>query len=480
MIAVKEARYYILNMKTRMPFQYGIATLHALPHVFLVLTVQVDGKTVCGVSAEGLPPKWFRKDPAQRFEDELDEMIAVLKLAADHTLGLKARPTVFQYWRDLYDQMSRHYNRTGLPALLWGLGVSMVERALMDAFCKAVEAPLHEVVRSNRLGLALDWFHPELAGTVPATWLPRKPLDTISVRHTIGMSDPLRVEDVDDVMQPNDGLPRAFEEVIEHYKSGYFKFKLTGQLAHDAKRLGHVLNIMSQANGTDFKFTLDGNEYFHVMKDFLSYWEALKASPILERYLSCLLFLEQPFHRSIALDVDLNPLKEHDIPIIIDESDDTPTAIRMALKCGYAGTSHKNCKGVFKSIATACYLKWLEGQGGTNPYLLSAEDLATVGPVALLQDLAVAALLGITHIERNGHHYFKGLTMYPLEIQQQICRTHSDVYTTDSQVGVTLRVEEGQLNIGSVNESPFGYGFDFEPAIFGQLDAWSSASLDSL
>ncbi len=44
MIAVKEAQYYTLNMKTRMPFRYGIATLSALPHVFLALTVQVDGK----------------------------------------------------------------------------------------------------------------------------------------------------------------------------------------------------------------------------------------------------------------------------------------------------------------------------------------------------------------------------------------------------------------------------------------------------
>ncbi len=52
--------------------------------------------------------------------------------------------------------------------------------------------------------------------------------------------------------------------------------------------------------------------------------------------------------------------------------------------------------------------------------------------------------------------------------------------TKGDWVGVTLSVEDGQLNIGSINESPFGYGFDFEPAIFGKLDTWSSASLELL
>ena len=37
------------------------------------------------------------------------------------------------------------------------------------------------------------------------------------------------------------------------------------------------------------------------------------------------------------------------------------------------------------------------------------EDLTTVPTVALEQDLALHAALGITHLERNGHHYFAGL-----------------------------------------------------------------------
>lgn len=34
---------YILNMKTRMPFRYGIAVMTALPCLFVRLTVEIDG-----------------------------------------------------------------------------------------------------------------------------------------------------------------------------------------------------------------------------------------------------------------------------------------------------------------------------------------------------------------------------------------------------------------------------------------------------
>ena len=34
-ITVKKTSLHVLNMWTRMPFKYGIATLTALPHVFL-------------------------------------------------------------------------------------------------------------------------------------------------------------------------------------------------------------------------------------------------------------------------------------------------------------------------------------------------------------------------------------------------------------------------------------------------------------
>jgi len=64
----------VLNMRTRMPFKYGIATLTALPHLFVRARVNIDGKIQHGVASDGLPPKWFTKNPDTHVRDDLAEM----------------------------------------------------------------------------------------------------------------------------------------------------------------------------------------------------------------------------------------------------------------------------------------------------------------------------------------------------------------------------------------------------------------------
>ena len=66
-----------------------------------------------------------------------------------------------------------------------------------------------------------------------------------------------------------------------------------------------------------------------------------------------MLFLEQPLHRDVALITDLRGWPDHP-PVIIDESDAELASFPRALKAGYAGTSFKSCKGIFKGIANAC------------------------------------------------------------------------------------------------------------------------------
>ena len=169
------------------------------------------------------------------------------------------------------------------------------------------------------------------------------------------------------------------------------------------------------------------------------------------------LFVEQPLHRDVALNeatgAQLRAWADRP-PIIIDESDGELSSLSTALQCGYAGTSHKNCKGVFKSVANACLANRAEGRD--NRIILSGEDLANVGPVALLQDLAVAATLGISHIERNGHHYFKGLSMWPAEVQAAVLARHGDVYRRHEAGFPTLNIQAGRVEVDSLLDSPLG------------------------
>ena len=162
--------------------------------------------------------------------------------------------------------------------------------------------------------------------------------------------------------------------------------------------------------------------------------------------------------------------------MIIDESDGALDSSRRALECGYVGTSHKNCKGVFKGIANACLMAKRGAESGKK-HILSSEELANVGPVALTQDLAVLATLGIDHCERNGHHYFAGLSMFPQDVQDQITQTHGSLYRPTNGFPA-LSVSDGSLDISSVVDAPFGYAIDLDTTRYTPLDQWSSDSLE--
>ena len=161
--------------------------------------------------------------------------------------------------------------------------------------------------------------------------------------------------------------------------------------------------------------------------------------------------------------------------LIIDESDGELESLPQALHLGYAGTSHKNCKGVFKGIINACLLAQRRREQPHRPVILSGEDLANIGPVALLQDLAVCAALGIASVERNGHHYFAGLSMFPEDVQQQILRTHGDLYCASRDGWPTLAVQDGLLQICSLNQAPFGVAFPLAVEQFIPVETWLAA-----
>src|SRR5438034_7949318 len=97
-IRVRHTDFFVRNMRTRMPFKYGIATLRALPHLILRTQVDIDGKTHVGFAADGLPPKWFTKDPATTFEQDLADMLEVIRAACGLAEAAPAQPTPFALW----------------------------------------------------------------------------------------------------------------------------------------------------------------------------------------------------------------------------------------------------------------------------------------------------------------------------------------------------------------------------------------------
>lgn len=480
-VSIQHIDLNVLNMKTRMPFRYGIASLESVPHLFLRVTADVNGKTATGVTAEGLPPKWFTKNPDTSFAEDLDEMLAVIQQAV--AFGLNAPPAAspFDLWLGVHEQQEAWAAGTDYPPLLWGFGVSMVERALIDAFCRATGDSFEAALRANTLGIRLEALHSELSGKVPTEFLPERANRTMTIRHTVGLADPLTDSDVPREERLSDGLPQSLEASVQFYGLTHLKIKLSGDTSADIDRLQRIAQIMEAHAPAGYAHTLDGNEFYTEVGPFRHFWETIQAEPTLRSFLDRALFVEQPLHRDVALGesvrANLRQWGERP-PLIIDESDGELDSLAAALACGYAGGSHKNCKGVFRGIVNACLLAHYRQRDSSQAFILSSEDLCSVGPVAMIQDLTVAANLGIAHAERNGHHYFAGLSMYPQSVQKQVLASHGTFYRRHEEGYPALDVRHGRVDVSSIVDAPFGYGFELDTTQFTPLDEWDVASLD--
>lgn len=465
---------HLIDLQTRLPFKYGIATMTQAPYAFVRIFAEVNGQESFGVAADVLPPKWFTKVPDKSLDEEVDEMLEVIEHAVDCSAGI-AGESAFDIWRQLYESQSQWGIERGFPPLLFNFGTSLVERALIETTCKALGKTLSEATRTNALGIELDMFDERLSALQPDDLLPTEPLRRVIARHTVGMADPLEDSDITAADRLNDGLPQSLAACIQTYNLKHFKLKVSGNVDQDVDRLSRTAAIIQQFATSDFAFTMDGNEFFHSLDDFRHFWQNLRQSDRLARFFEQLIYVEQPFHRDVALDTDvLQELSQwQDRPkLIIDESDAELNSLSRALELGYHGTSHKNCKGVFKSIGSACLLEKLRRDAPEVGYIMSGEDLANVGPVALIQDLAAVATLGVTSVERNGHHFFAGLSAFPDTVQQQVLANHGDLYQKSSSGWPTLDIRDGELKIDSIVDAPFGVGFEIDVKQFTPSEVW--------
>src|SRR6185437_11930247 len=132
--------------------------------------------------------------------------------------------------------------------------------------------------------------------------------------------------------------------------------------------------------------------------------ERLRRDAALAPIASRLLYIEQPMPREVTRVSPLNDIAVRDF--IIDEADDSYGAFVAARTLGYRGISSKSCKGIYKSVINATRAaKWSIPR---EKFFVTGEDLTCQAGLAVQQDLALGALIGLSHAERNGHHYVDG------------------------------------------------------------------------
>ena len=476
-IAVSDTAFHVIDLETRLPFHFGTVEVTVIPKVFLRVDATVDGTPQQGTAMGGLIPGWFFKDPEMGVEAGYRRMIEVFRSAATIARDLPPEPTPFDFWRALYDSQRAWAADTDHAPLLWSYGVSLVEQALLDAVCRAKGTTFARAVRENELGIDLGAVYDELAPYEPADLLPAEPNRSTAIRHTVGLDDPLTSADVSGE-RPDDGLPVTLAEYVRADGVDHFKIKLSADRERDADRLARIADVLAAEGVEEYRCTVDANEGYDSAAAFRRQWEAHVADPALADLFDRLAYVEQPLPRNEAFTPETREVFtgwDDAPPIIIDESDGTVDDAGRALTYGYAGTSHKNCKGVFKGLVNACLVAHRNRTNDDREYVISAEDLTTVGPVELLQDLAVTATIGADHVERNGHHYFCGLRAFPNDVQERVLAAHGDLYrreNDDDGEFPALDVEDGTIDLGTTVDAPFGVAFSPDLSQFTPLDEW--------
>ena len=462
---IVEIDLYERPVVLRLPFRFGVVTLTECPQAFVRARIEMsDGTGKWGASAELMAPKWFDKNLALSNEDNFNQLRDVLTLAREAYLSDGSAASAFGHFArhhgaHLAASMQRGYN-----SLLASYGPALLDRAVLDALCRAGGTSFYAAMRGNLAGIGP--LRAEFAGIDFDRFLATlSPDASIEARHTVGLVDAITAADLKEPV--NDGLPETFEDVVNAYGHRYFKLKVAGNIAADIARLAAIAAVLDRLTAPYF-ISLDGNEQYADAAGVAELMARIRATPALARLHESILFIEQPIARKLALDVDLRSVNLGK-PVIIDESDGELDTFVQARDKGYAGVSSKTCKGIYKSMLNAARCVAWNAEGPPTPnskprstshstrFFMSAEDLTTQAGLSVQQDLALVNLLGITHVERNGHHYVNGMAALPVEEQQDFLAAHPDVYE-NSRGAVRLKIRDGRIALASLDCAGFASG----------------------
>lgn len=446
---VKSIRAYERPVHMRLPFRFGDTIVRNTAEVFVAVTLEGRDSVVEGYAAQLMVPRWFDKRPHLSNDDTVAELRETVQAAAKHGAGLSG--TVRGLSTTLRTKVLAAMPE-GTPRLAAGFGPAVIEMALIDAACRDHALSFATAARKDVFGLVEDSppdLPPErlrdhLAGLTPR-W-------DIAIRHTVGYDAPLTPGEVD--QRPPDKLPVALSEVVAATGISNFKIKLKGDPDADIARLSDISAVL--AGSPDYAATLDANEQYDP-ENFTTFLAQFGTDPRLVRMREATLFVEQPFARDIALAATEMRLPDS-IPLVIDESDDDDDVFPRAAAIGWAGVSVKSCKGVLRALLNSARVAAFREAG--RPALLSAEDLTCQPGLCWQQDTTMAATVGATHVERNGHHFAGGLQGASDKEIKDTLAAHSDLYAALPNGRPTLRIEQGRVHFSSLNS----VGFSSDPA----------------
>jgi hypothetical protein len=439
-LAVRDIAFFERPVRFARPFRFGAVVINATPQAFVRVEIEVEGKgTSVGASAELLVPKWFDKRPHLAPEQTVAELRRSLMIARELYLVRQGFETAFGVHARWIAAQVEACAKEDIPPLAAAYGPAEIDKAVLDALLRCVGVNFFDGMIKNIAGIDAG-LSPDLRDDDMAQFLARRQrLERVAIRHTVGLDD--KVEGAGGVA-----------DTCENAGARYFKLKLNGDPEQDAVRLIRIGNELAKLP-YDYSVTLDANEQYADLAGLSVLVDRLDRDSTLRPVATKLLYIEQPMPREITRQSPLGVLAAHDF--IIDEADDCYDAFPAARALGYRGISSKSCKGIYKSIVNATRAaKW---SAGGEKFFISGEDLTCQAGLGVQQDLALGALIGVTHAERNGHHYVDGFGDAPAAEALAYLAAHPDLYISDRN-NIRLSVHDGDLLTGSLTSPGFATG----------------------
>ena len=435
-LAVRDIAFFERPVAFVRPFRFGAVVINAASQMFVRVEIEVEGKgndkgRSVGASAEMLVPKWFDKRAHLSPDETVTELRRSLLIARDLYLAHSGFETAFGLHAGCIAAQIAACAKEDIRPLAAAYGPAEIDKAILDALLRSAGVDFFDGMIGNIAGIDAR-LSPDLADGDIAQFLNgRKRLERVAIRHTVGLDD--KVEGAGGVADPKENTGARF-----------FKLKLNGDPDADAARLIRIGNELVTL-AYDTRVSLDANEQYADLVALGALMERLDRDGALRPIATKLLYIEQPMPRDITRQSPLGKLAGRDF--IIDEADDSYDAFPAARALGYRGISSKSCKGLYKSVVNATRAaKW---SSGSERFFVTGEDLTCQAGLAVQQDLALGALIGVSHAERNGHHYVDGFADTPPAEAQAFLAAHPDLYVDDGGK-VRLSIHDGGLLTGSL------------------------------
>src|SRR4051794_12307047 len=439
-LAVRDISFFERPIPFAKPFRFGSVVITSSVQVFVRAEIEIEGKGVfIGASAEMMASKWFDKRAHLSPPQTVDGLRRALLIARELYLSRPGFDTAFGHHAAIIGAQVEACANDDIPPLAAGFGPAEIDKAILDALLRGLGLNFFDGMAANVAGIDARLSRDLADDDILRFLAGRQRLERVAVRHTVGM---------DDKVEGEGGVADAGENA----GARYFKLKLNGDPKHDAERLIRIGNELATLP-YQYSVTLDANEQYANLADLGALVDQLDRDLALKPIATKLLYIEQPMPRDVTRQSPLGAFAGRNF--IIDEADDSYDVFPATRTLGYRGISSKSCKGIYKSIINATRAAKWSTPG--EKYFISGEDLTCQAGLAVQQDLALGALIGVTHAERNGHHYVDGFAETPAAEAAAFLETHPDLYVRDGDT-VRLSIHDGELLTGSLVRPGFASG----------------------